>query len=206
MAWSLIFSDDFNRANETPIASPWDPVNLNLTSNAVVAAASNGRAYLTGDTRTWNAKQASSALGTEGGVDLSYMQTGVRCTDKNNGYMAWHYITGAVVYKVVSGAYTLLAQGASWGATIPGIAATADGSTITALIVSNPQAGPDGWTSLSSVAATDATFGGGKPLVVGGSRSGRVGAYAFYAWDSEGGGGGSSIIPHVMHYKRMRDC
>lgn len=86
-------SDDFNRANETPLASPWTnwlSTGANLVSNAAtgVSAASRASFYNSG---TWSDDQECSGIVGNLGSGVRYSSVGVRCaaTSGGRGYMCY---------------------------------------------------------------------------------------------------------------------
>lgn len=103
-------SDNFNRANETPIAAPWQILagssgSVNLTSNAITHAVSSGILFLSYNHATgWTADQsakfkyASSTVEDDWGPAVRIGVTGV------SGYFLGLWSPGPAVYKSISGA------------------------------------------------------------------------------------------------------
>lgn len=183
MAWQVTITDDFNRANESPLAPPWDATSLDLSSNRLYSLSTlNGRAFYTGDATVYNQRQAVECQN-----GANYPAVGLRATDKDNGYMVYLY-NGARFYKYVSGSKTQI--GSTYGSASVGfIGLKADGTNIVFSQLSdvNPKP-PDEWTAITSW--TDATHSGGQPLLVGGARAG-YGGDDFAAWDDAAATGGS---------------
>lgn len=127
------YSDDFNRANESPLASPW--------------AASTGTINLSGNKLTGN----SAAMGSVKYSDLStadhYSQiTTLTCgigqgcgpmvrfsSSAETYYTSWTDTSGITVYKVIAGASTSIGSWANAWGTSPNVVIkfTANGSSIT---------------------------------------------------------------------------
>lgn len=105
-------SDDFNRANETPVASPWESViggGINLSGNLLLGTASTAKAsrYNSG---TWGDDQRVDAV--IGGLSASanYAELYVRLTSGGNGYKVYTDGTsgGCAICRVDAGSEVVL--------------------------------------------------------------------------------------------------
>lgn len=108
-------SDNFNRANETPLASPWARItgstgNMNLASNAITASATGDKFYsYTGGASTADhfseLKQISAVTENDWGPACRIAAGAL------SGYVLQDYNGGAPltqVFKLVTGIYTLV--------------------------------------------------------------------------------------------------
>ncbi|MEW6495376.1 MAG: hypothetical protein AB1589_23090 [Cyanobacteriota bacterium] len=180
MAWTTKASDNFNRADETPIQSPWilsaqnhiDIFNNVIVRNINRIDSSLCRAFL-GNSVTYNQRQASIAQ-----VDL-VATLGIRCQDVDNCYLLTHSANGAVTYiqRLSAATPTTLAS-----ATTGDINATsshywffgADGTSLKGTGVLQSRAAVDTVDDVliaNFITATDATYGSGKAQIVGSSRT-----------------------------------
>lgn len=108
-------SDDFNRANEGPLASPWGAfypgvwAELDLVSNAVKngeGGVGNVASIRTDSTELVSQCVVTTVGGRDGGPSI--------CGDgAGNGYILTNYdATNLFIYRIDSGSFTAFAQGA----------------------------------------------------------------------------------------------
>ncbi len=108
-------SDNFNRANENPIAAPWTSMNggVQLSSNAIVSvgvAIDNAVRY-SGAGLSGN-QFAQVTLATMGGLSTASNGPMVRCGSSDfSAYLARASTVGHNIQKVVAGVFTGLAGG-----------------------------------------------------------------------------------------------
>lgn len=103
-------SDNFNRANETPIAAPWTKVsggNINLSGNAITTSGSSC-AYYYAHGSGWNADQTSQLSYISANIQDDW-SPGVRMSSGWNGYFYDQYSgTARQCSKVLSGSWSAI--------------------------------------------------------------------------------------------------
>jgi hypothetical protein len=109
-----LLSDNFNRANETPLASPWIEFyvsggNINLSSNEVAGAAATDCVWHnSGASTTDGYSQVTIATSSNYNGPIIRGQTGT-----TSCYFAYYGSNLARIYKFVNGAFTLISD-SSW--------------------------------------------------------------------------------------------
>lgn len=191
-------TDNFNRANESPVAAPWTKngtgSNLNLTSNALAKPLSGDDVfyYYSG---SWNNDQSSQVLYVSAFTDDDWGPA-VRIGSGGtlNGYFYDQYNGGRVLLKWVSGSLSVIESPS--GATATGVPYKLDvaGSTIRYY---------DNGVEHANSPATDTSLTSGSPGVFvygpGGSLD------DFLATGEVASGGGSlSYQPHPMRHLVIR--
>lgn len=155
----ILASDNFNRANENPIASPWiDPGfsgAAQLLDNAFNGTNSDGGVYYDGGV-TWPADQYSKFALKTPNISESDSAGGPTCRVQTGAASA--YIVGVgggnmSISKIVAGSFTTLASASLVGVPANSVVEIrAVGTTIS------------GWLDgVQIVSVTDATFSSGKP-------------------------------------------
>lgn len=112
-------SDSFNRADETPIASPWTKLtgstgNVNLSSNAVVKSGVGDYYAYYSNASGWNADQTSEIR--SGSAATTFCDAGVAVrvgSSGLSGYFITIYSGGLSVVKHVTGTYSWIESFAS---------------------------------------------------------------------------------------------
>lgn len=105
-------SDSFNRANETPIASPWTKLtgsagNVNLSSNAVVKSGVGDYYAYYSNASGWNADQTSEIRSGTAATTFCDAGVAVRVGSSGlSGYFVSIYSGGLSVAKHVTGTYS----------------------------------------------------------------------------------------------------
>lgn len=105
-------SDNFNRANETPIASPWTQLsgstgNVNLATNAITHASAGDCFYYYSNASGWNANQSSQFLYADFVVNSDWGPA-VRIGSGGgfSGYFYSQFGSGRTIGKWVSGSFS----------------------------------------------------------------------------------------------------
>lgn len=149
-------SDNFNRADESPIAAPWTKVgsgsNFNLTSNALVKGSADDSAYYysgaaTGADQYSEAKQVVKPFNNDWGPAVRITGAAI------NMYCYDSYVTDEQIFKEVAGVYAGIAHAGN-DASVAGdvLRLEASGTTLTAFK-----------NGVQRLSGTDASFSSGQP-------------------------------------------
>lgn len=189
-------SDNFNRANANPLDGSWTNgpgalVDMRIVSNAATAATASTDAAAFSTAATWpNDQYSEVTIGAAGTGDGGPM---VRMDANGNGYMA-NANGGTITLFSISGNGTNFGNLTGTSGSVTGgdvFRIEAEGTTI--------RIKKNGATVLTH---TDATWTAGAPGIFNFD-----GSMTFDSWaggDFSAGGGGS-IIPKVMHYRRLME-
>jgi hypothetical protein len=184
-------SDDFNRANETPIAAPWAAIvggGANLTSNALASTAGTEKLsyYNSG---TWGNNQEAEGVVGNLSESNNYAELLVRSGASGNGYSVYtDGVSGAghtEIARYDGGTPTVLQSIATTFANGDTLKIGVVGTTIT--MYKNGAA--------QTPTATDATYASGNP------GAGGFGAATIDNFSATDGAGGGSVRP-PMYYPR----
>jgi len=110
-------SDNFNRANETPLASPWTTTTgfsqMNLVSNAAEGS-SSADSIAVYNSLTWGPNQTVSVVVGNLSTNNNYSGAGARWDTSGNGFFVWTDGTGGAGHCGISssagGSETVLAN------------------------------------------------------------------------------------------------
>lgn len=180
---SVIASDDFNRANQNPLAAPWLVVGLQLLNHQVVATTTNNFGIASYDAITWPSDHSSQAILKNAVANSGAIQLLARIQASFNDWYTFYIpnVTtgigqgGAVhIGKVVSG--VLQPSIADGGVNLLSIGDVfkfqAKGANLTAYQNGN-----------LILSGTDSTFSGGKPgLAINTTFANQVSDLAWGPW------------------------
>lgn len=131
-------TDNFNRANETPLASPWtnsDGANYNLSSNAVTGAGGDGDRLWYRSGAASSADQYAQATQVAGPTSDDWgPAVRVGSNGTKSGYIHNVYVNEERLFKFVNGAFTIILSHNVDAANGDVVRVEAEGSTIRAKI------------------------------------------------------------------------
>jgi len=176
-------SDNFNRANESPLTSPWATESgfsgIYLASNAVKAAGANTSSFSRYDSGTWDPDQWAEV--TYGTVDADTGGPAVRMTGSGNGYFVT-FNSGLLKVFRASGFIAVGTQPAVSVTTGDVVRLEINGTSLE--VFKN---------TVSVWTATDSGIASGKPGIF--SYDGTTTMDNFNAEDVNGAGGGTKVNP-----------